>query len=144
MVRPDRRMALWVFSIAAFMSGCAWLEPVPAYQIDLSATEWVIVAIDGKPIAGDAYVKFVGGGETASIQTACRVATTTYAWDTDGAALGIGPVPPTPETCLGEAAGQDGEITAAIEAAESWRVVDEDEIHLLGDREITLARPAES
>ncbi len=138
------RSPLWFLMVAVIVSGCAWLEPVPAYQLDLSATEWAVVAIDGSPITGEAYVTFVGDGTTALIQTECRVATTAYVWDTDGAALGIGPVPPTPDTCAGEAARQDREITAAIEAVESWRVIDENEIRLLGVREMTLARPAES
>jgi heat shock protein HslJ len=109
--------------------------------MDLSGTEWTVVAIDGSPITGKADVAFSDDGLTASIQTACRTATTEYAWDTDGAALGIGPISLAPDTCTGEEARQDGQITKVLQTVESWRVIDQHHIDLLGAHQITLARP---
>ena len=137
-------MARWFVTVALFVSGCVYFEPVPARQMELSGTEWIVVAIDGNPISGKAQLAFSDDGLTASIQTSCRNATSEYAWDTDGAALDIGPVALAPDTCTGEAARQDVEITKALQAVESWRVVDERHIDLLGAHEITLARPAGS
>ena len=104
---------LGTFVIAlALLAGCQFLRSEPATQLDLTGTSWSIQQVgSAEPPASYSMLAlaFVNG-DSYELRMPCGTFRSSYAWDTDGSALGFGPLPDHAAGCefVGDRDGPPG------------------------------------
>jgi hypothetical protein len=130
-----------VFAVST-TSACSLLEPA-AVRLDLRRTSWSVGAIDERPVGlrVPLLIRFdTPVPDSVTVVTGCRTATVPFAMDTDGSALSFERLPERPGSCAPELAAEDDALTRVLNGLQEWRVINQNQIELLGAGVVRLQR----
>jgi len=142
-----RRLGLVPFLLVLLVvlvisSGCQLLQPEAATQLDLAGTSWQIDGSSDAAITPDTSpltLTFITG-DLYEVRLPCGAFQGAYTWDTDGSALGFGPLPDRAPGCDASAAATVLAFAIALRGTTSWTVQSQHQITLHGQSDITLKR----
>jgi hypothetical protein len=109
---------------------------VPAYQMKLVGTDWVVVSVDDIETGLPRPPLRLQQGEAAVLLLDCGEVWLAWSMDTDGAALSFGENR-VPASCN---AASDGPLVKALLSTEEWSIQDDDHITLIGESVVLLER----
>jgi hypothetical protein len=133
--------AVLIVLCALGVSSCALLEPEAAHQLNLSGTEWQVVALDGDSLAGEAAMRVEFPDlDTVIVRGPCGESSALLAIDTDGSAIGFGDFTHARSECTADEATMTQRVLEAVGDVDSWRVIDQQTIELEGTTTVRLER----
>jgi heat shock protein HslJ len=114
---------------------------LPWQELDLTATTWLLVAVDGRPVDSTSPIELTfSDANRVTVTSPCSLVSADVASDTDGYALGFGNVNATLVPCSESDDAASRSPLDELLATEEWRVIDQRTIELIGPRRLTLNR----
>ena len=126
--------------LALTASGCSVLN-VPAYELRLPGSAWVVQEIDGQPLSPESTLVFEDDpNRGVLVRTPCREISLGYAMDSDGSWLQFEVPPGSPDDCTGESRRDHDRVIRALEGTTEWDVLDDEHIEFRGADRVRLMR----
>jgi hypothetical protein len=137
--RTSLTLLIWAAIVAVV--ACSKL---PIQELDLTATHWVLVAVDDHPVDSASPTEVVFHElNRATVAGPCKIVDVEVALDTDGSALGFGELTTRPVYCPTSGDAETSYVDEIL-ATEEWRVIDQSTIEFLGPNRLKLRRMDEA
>jgi hypothetical protein len=132
-------LAVLLAAAVATVSGC---RPLPIQEVDLTRTTWLLASVDGHPVDVESPPTVTFHDlDRVTVNSACHTVSTGLALETDSDGLGFAePIIQTAKPCNhGDEAEDQLQVDAILET-ETWRVVDQHRLELIGSHVLLMER----